>query len=108
MSGSQLRGPAATRDDIIENVRRLRDPRRRIRDRATSAGERQQWDTSVRELATGPDSLETVVSDLAAFLVTHGREGESVSAKRGLKFIARPRIARARRKFHNWYAARRK
>ena len=33
------------------------------------ASKRLQWDAFVRELAVGPDSLETVVSDLAAFLM---------------------------------------
>jgi len=36
---------------------------------ARDASKRRQWDAFVRELAAGPDSLETVVSDLAAFLM---------------------------------------
>jgi predicted nucleotidyltransferase component of viral defense system len=36
---------------------------------ARDAIKRRQWDAFVRELAAGPDSLETVVSDLAAFLM---------------------------------------
>jgi hypothetical protein len=36
---------------------------------ARDASEQRQWDAFVRELAAGPDSLETVVSDLAAFLM---------------------------------------
>ena len=36
---------------------------------ARDASKRRQWDAFVRELAARPDSLETVVSDLAAFLM---------------------------------------
>ena len=36
---------------------------------ARDASKRRQWDAFVRELAVRPDSLETVVSDLAAFLM---------------------------------------
>ncbi len=36
---------------------------------ARDASKLRQWDAFVRELAAGPDSLETVVSDLAAFLM---------------------------------------
>ena len=36
---------------------------------ARDASKRRQWDAFVRELAAGPDSLEAVVSDLAAFLM---------------------------------------
>lgn len=36
---------------------------------ARDASKRRQWDAFVRELAGGSDSLETVVSDLAAFLM---------------------------------------
>ena len=33
------------------------------------ASKRRQWDAFVRQLVVGPDSLETVVSDLAVFLM---------------------------------------
>ncbi|MGA8570287.1 MAG: hypothetical protein WB580_21050, partial [Candidatus Binataceae bacterium] len=36
---------------------------------ARDASKRRQWDAFVRELAALPDSLETVVFDLAAFLM---------------------------------------
>jgi hypothetical protein len=36
---------------------------------ARDASKRRQWDAFVRELAVRPESLETVVSDLAVFLM---------------------------------------
>ncbi len=46
---------------------------------ARDASKRRQWDAFVRELAVRPDSLETVVSDLAAFLMPMAEKAKGLT-----------------------------
>ncbi len=46
---------------------------------ARDASKRRQWDAFVRELAVRPDSLETVISDVAAFLMPMAEKAKGLT-----------------------------